>query len=116
MGLTHIDGRVRGSNGQEEPVRFLVDSGASQTVLPTVTWRALGLAPRSTETFELADGSTVQRGVAEAYLTLPQGAVTTQVVLGEPGDEPLLGALTLEQLGLVLDPLRRELRKMRLRM
>ena len=32
------------------------------------------------------------------------------VIFGEPGDAQLLGALTLEALGLVLDPLRRELK------
>lgn len=34
----------------------------------------------------------------------------TDVVFGEEGDSVLLGAFTLEALGLVLDPLRRELR------
>ncbi len=33
----------------------------------------------------------------------------TDVIFGEEGDVTLLGVLTLEALGLVLDPLRREL-------
>jgi hypothetical protein len=33
------------------------------------------------------------------------------VIFGEEGDSILLGALTLESLGLSLDPLRRELRE-----
>ena len=36
------------------------------------------------------------------------------VIVGEPGDDPLLGATTLEGFGLVLDPFRRELRPMAL--
>ncbi|MFI5351646.1 MAG: hypothetical protein ACHQZS_01700 [Candidatus Binatales bacterium] len=32
------------------------------------------------------------------------------MIFGEPGDSQLLGALTLEALGLSLDPLRRELK------
>jgi hypothetical protein len=32
------------------------------------------------------------------------------VIFGEEGDHQLLGALTLEALGLALDPLKRELR------
>jgi hypothetical protein len=32
------------------------------------------------------------------------------VIVGEPGDDPLLGATTLEGFGLVLDPFRWELR------
>jgi hypothetical protein len=34
------------------------------------------------------------------------------VIFGEPGDANLLGALTLESLGLSLDPLKRELREL----
>jgi hypothetical protein len=34
-------------------------------------------------------------------------------VLGEPGDEALLGVVTLENLGLVLNPFDRTLRPMR---
>jgi hypothetical protein len=36
------------------------------------------------------------------------------VVLGHPGDEPLLGVVTLEELGLVLNPFNRRLQPMRL--
>jgi hypothetical protein len=39
-----------------------------------------------------------------------QGAST--VIFGEPGDAALRGVVTLEELGLILDPLRRELRPM----
>ena len=36
------------------------------------------------------------------------------VIFGEKGDEPLLGATTLESLGLVLDPFKRRLLPMRM--
>ena len=36
------------------------------------------------------------------------------VIVGEPGDDAVLGATTLEGFGLVLDPFRRELRPMAL--
>jgi len=36
------------------------------------------------------------------------------VIFGEKGDATLLGALTLEALGLSLDPIRRELKPMTL--
>jgi hypothetical protein len=36
------------------------------------------------------------------------------VIVGEPGDDPLLGAMTLEGFGLVLEPFRGELRPMQL--
>ncbi len=36
------------------------------------------------------------------------------VILGEPGDEALLGTVTLENLGLVLNPFTRTLQPMRM--
>jgi len=41
-------------------------------------------------------------------------AATSPVVLGGPDDAPLLGAVTLETLGLMVNPLTRELLPMRL--
>ncbi|WP_211230053.1 hypothetical protein [Desulfovirgula thermocuniculi] len=49
----------------------------------------------------------------ESYLILPQGEAHTPVILGEPGDEALLGVVTLEILGLVLNPFNRTLQPMR---
>jgi len=62
----------------------------------------------------LADGTTIDRNVSECHITLPQGECHTPVVLGEPGDEPLLGTVTLEILGLVLNPFSRTLQPMRM--
>lgn len=61
-----------------------------------------------------ADGRTVTRKVSECYIVLPQGEAHTPVILGEPGDEALLGVVTLEILGFVLNPFTRELQPMRM--
>lgn len=109
MGLLYIDGAVSSAPGESRPVRFLVDSGAKYSLLPYEDWRALGLAPKRRLTFVLADGSQIERDVSECHLTLPQGEGHTPVILGAPGDEALLGAVTLEILGLVLNPFNRTL-------
>ncbi|TMJ02309.1 MAG: aspartyl protease [Bacillati bacterium ANGP1] len=114
MALTYVDGTVRGPNGQVRPIRFLVDSGATYTLLPLDVWTAVGLIPRRSVSFTLADGTTVERPVSECYLILPQGEAHTPVILGQPGDEALLGVVTLEILGLVLNPFTRELQPMRM--
>lgn len=114
VGITYIDGTVRGASGTDERVRFLIDSGATYSLLPEPVWQAIGLAPVRHMQFELADGTAITRRVSECHISLPQGAGHTPVVLGEPGDaEPLLGVVTLEILGLVFDPFRRKLYPMR---
>lgn len=114
MGITYIEGMVTGPTGKQATIRFLVDSGATYTLLPSGNWRAIELSPKRRMTFTLADGSTVEREISECHITLPQGEGHTPVILGEPGDEPLLGIVTLEILGLVLNPFTRTLQPMRM--
>lgn len=115
MGLVYIEGKVRGPTGKQQEVRFLVDSGATYSLLPEPIWRAIELEPRREYRFTLADGCVVTRKVSECFIILPQGEGHTPVILGEPGDdEALLGVVTLEILGLVLDPFQRTLEPMRM--
>ncbi len=114
MGITYVKGTVTGKRGKSAELDFLVDSGASYTLLPQTVWRKLGLKPKRILDFVLADGTKIERGISECHLALPQGDATTPVVLGEAGDEPLLGVVTLEILGLMLNPFNRTLQPMRL--
>jgi len=113
MGLTYVKGRVKGSRGKQAAVNFLVDSGATHTLLTEKVWKAIGLRPKRKLEFTLADGTPITRHVSECYISLPQGEGHTPVILGEAGDEPLLGVITLEELGLTLNPFNRTLQPMR---
>lgn len=114
MGTVYIEGTVTGPSKKQVTLRFLVDSGATYTLLPKPVWESLGLQPKRSVTFTLADGTPIVRQVSETHITLPQGECHTPVILGEEGDEPLLGVVTLEILGLVLNPFNRTLQPMRL--
>jgi len=114
MGVTYIEGTVTGPTGKQETVKFLVDSGAKYSLLPQKVWEAIELQPKRKLSFVLADGTTVERSVSEAHIALPQGEAHTPVVLGEKNDEALLGVVTLEILGLVLNPFDRTLHPMRM--
>ena len=114
MGITYVKGTVDGAKGKKIAVRFLVDSGALYTLLPNNIWKSIGLKPKREMTFTLADGATIERDISECHITLPQGEGHTSVILGEPGDEALLGVVTLEILGLVLNLFTRALQPMRM--
>ena len=114
MGLTYVQGTVTGPSKKRARVKFLVDSGAKYTLLPFRTWKAIGLRPKRRLTFTLADGTEIERDISESYIKLPQGDGHTPVILGEPGDEALLGGITLEELGLVLNPFQRSLKPARM--
>ena len=89
---------------------MLVDSGAIFAVVPTKTLRRLGIRPMRREQFRLADGTTISRQVAIAGFEYDGHIGGSTVIFGEPGDSCRMGALTLESLGLMLDPVRRALR------
>lgn len=114
MGMTYVQATVTGRSGKQDTLDFLVDSGAIYTLLPQKTWRKLGLKAKRKMGFVLADGTEIERNISECHIALPQGDATTPVILGEKGDEPLLGAVTLEILGLMLNPFRRTLEPMRM--
>jgi len=114
MGLTYVEGIVTGPTAVSRTINFLVDSGAKYSLVPSDDWRAIGLTPRRRLTFVLADGTQIERDVSECYIRLPQGEGHTPVILGEAGDEALLGVVTLEILGLVLHPFNRTLQPARL--
>jgi len=113
MGLVYVEGVVK--HGEKSVrVRFLVDSGATYTVLTKRVWEELKLKSLGEMEFILADGTVIKRGISEAVLELPSyGERHTPVVLGESEDENLLGTVTLEIFGLILDPFKRELRPIR---
>ena len=112
MGVTYVEGQVKGPSGKQENVKFLVDSGATYSLLPKVAWEAIELKPNRKLSFTLADGTSVERSVSEAFVVFPQGEAHTPVILGEEGDEALLGVVTLEILGLVFNPFNRTLHPM----
>ncbi|HXQ24171.1 MAG TPA: aspartyl protease family protein [Candidatus Acidoferrales bacterium] len=114
MGLIRVAVDVSRNGGPRETVEFLVDSGAVYSVLPRRVWRALKLKAERVVKFSLADGTTIRRGVSECRFSYQGVTASSPVVLGERHDEALLGTVTLETLGLVLNPFERTLKPMRM--
>ena len=112
--MTYLVLTVEGSGRKKEDVRFLIDSGASYSVLPEAVWKRLKLKPKRTMAFTLADGAEITRDISECRISSKHGDGHTPVVLGQRGDKALLGAVTLEILGLVLNPFTRELQPMQM--
>jgi predicted aspartyl protease len=116
VGLTTVSLTVKKSHGARKAlkVKFLVDSGAVYSVVEGSILRSLGCRPYRSLEFHLADGSTMSRRVGDAYFEYRGEGGPAPVIFGEPGDQNLLGVTTLEALGLVLDPFKRQLRPMTL--
>jgi clan AA aspartic protease len=88
---------------------FLVDSGAVYSVVPRKVLKALGIKPTSSQEFILANGEVIKRPVGNAYFEYRGNIRAAPVIFGDEGVF-LLGATTIEALGMILDPIRRELK------
>src|SRR6266550_1163836 len=111
MGLTHV--RVTIANPakprRSTQLQLMVDSGALYSVVPATTLRRLGIEPHGTRTFILANGTEIKRRMGAATFRVGKNVGTSTVIFGQRDDAALLGIVALEDLGLMLDPLKRVL-------
>ena len=87
----------------------LVDTGATFSKLPIKVLRRLGVRADFQTTVELGDGRNIRQKVGYLRLGLARKRAPVPVMFGGSNEEPLIGATTLEILGLSPDPVRRRL-------
>ena len=116
MGLTKVNMIVKPAREHKKQIKidFLMDSGAIYSLVSSSELDKIGIKPYKTVSFVLADGTKIERKVGDAYFEYMGEGGAAPVIFGEEGDEPLLGAITLESMGLILNPFRRELIPMRM--
>jgi len=106
LSVTNIGRRARGA----EVPNVLVDTGSEHTWIPASTLEGIGVKREKKDlAFIMANGQTVTRNVGFAIIRLAESFTVDEVVFGEPGDQALLGARTLEGMNLTVDPARRRL-------
>ncbi|MCX6639361.1 MAG: aspartyl protease [bacterium] len=116
MGLTYVVVEI--ANPEKSKVRhklrMLVDSGAVYSVVPADVVKILGIIAEGEDSFILANGDEINRKLGSAKFFYKDHFGPSKVILGEPGDTAIIGIVTLESLGFALDPIRRELRPMKM--
>lgn len=113
MGITRITAKV-GNGKAATDVDFIVDSGVTYSLLPKSVWHKLKLKSSRTMKFALADGTIIKRNISETKFEYKGISSTSPVILGEDKDDALFGAVTLETMGLMLNPFSRELLPMKM--
>jgi predicted aspartyl protease len=114
MGLSTLDVEV-GTPARPEvtrSIKFLIDSGAVFSVVPRKILDELSIRPVGRQKFRLANGDHISREKGIAMFRYGDRVGGADVIFGEENDSNLIGATTLEALGLALDPLQRELREL----
>jgi clan AA aspartic protease len=100
--LSHPEHRER-----QITLDLLVDTGATWSLIPPEATRVLGVEPVETRPVRTADGRRLDLPLAEVRFTIDGRSLTTPCLIGAPGALPLLGAVTLEALGLAPDPVQK---------
>lgn len=110
MGTFTVFVEVRNPDGRQfVGVEALVDTGASDTVLPQAVLRQLEITPIDRSSYRVADGRIVEYDVGEARIRIDGSERTALVVFGPEGTTALLGATTLELFHLAVDPVEQRL-------
>ena len=108
MGSFYVDCDVANLRNTKRVVtvpKMLVDTGAEYTWVPEPVLRELGIRPVKKDlVFQMANGETITRSIGFAFLRAGDFFTVDEVVFGQPGDLPLLGARTLEGFGARVDP------------
>ena len=110
MGTFTVTVKVHNPNdaSRSDDIDLMVDTGSSYTHLPTNLLQRLGISTPRERKIELANGSIVIHRVGEAVITYKDESWVCPVAGIEQG-RPVLGAITLEILGLSVDPVKGQL-------
>lgn len=118
MGFVNLTVRIANmvDHSRAEDVEMLADSGALYSVVPSELLDRIGVRSTHVEEFELADGRVIERRMGGAHVTVRGRQALANVIFGEPGDSTLLGVVTLEELGFVIDPSKGDLKPIQFRL
>src|SRR5947199_10765430 len=105
MGILYVQGKLSHPRKRslQHKLRFLVDTGAFFSVAPREVLSTLKVSPVGEETVQFADGRRARWKVGEVRLEEDGRSVTTLLLFGKKETQPLLGAYSLEGLGLTVD-------------
>src|SRR5262245_18499870 len=104
MGLTYVDVSLQvpgGRNGTYHG-RFLVDTGATDSMAPASELTRIGIQPVGRTTYELADGTLHEYAFGLAQIEFLGEITAGRVIFGPESIEPILGVTALESVGITI--------------
>ncbi|MDE0035497.1 MAG: clan AA aspartic protease [Deltaproteobacteria bacterium] len=114
MGTTYVDVTIRNPADRRRnwTGKFLVDTGAFDSLVPRRHLEEIGLQPRGRRDYVLADGKSTALDITVAEIEFEGEIVGGTVVYGEEDAQPLLGVTALESGGFEVDPRSEELKRL----
>ncbi len=97
------------SSSSTEEIDAMVDSGASYSWILRTRLERLNVHPVRRMQFRTIEGKTIERDLVPVFVAAGGFTGGDNVVMAEPGDMEVIGAHTLESLGLTVDPVGKKL-------
>ena len=114
MGAIYIDVTIRNPADPQRSWtgKFLVDTGAFDSLVPRSHLEAIGLKPRGRREYVLADGKPVSLDITTAEIEFEGEVVGGTIVYGDEGAESVLGTTALDSGGFEVDLRSGELKRL----
>ncbi len=114
MGATYVTVTIRNPAAPHKSWQhlFLVDTGATDSLVPRDQLEAIGLTAKSERTYELADGTELKMDITTGDIEFMGEIVGGTIIMGDPGTEPILGVTALESVGIDVDPRNQTLKRL----
>ncbi len=114
MGPTRVTTEITALSDGEKSYEavFLVDTGATDSLVPAPELEKIGLRREGKMTYELANGEVREYAYGLARIQFMGEITAGRVIFGEPDCEPLLGVTALESVGIMVDPASKTLRRL----
>ena len=116
MGFTRVKVKIYNPADKSKfaEVELLAEAGALLSMVPRKVLEEIGIEPTRKRRFRLADGREIEREVGGAVFEVEGYEGEAPVIFGEEGDAAVLGVVSLEAMGLEVDPVTGKLRPMEL--
>ncbi len=114
MGVTHVTTQVFDLMKTNEPfeAEFLVDTGSIDCMAPAKQLEKVGIKKEMKSVYELANGDVVEYELGFARIVFMGQETVSQIIFGPEKVEPILGVVVLENLGFVVDPVSKQLKRL----
>src|SRR5262245_60194945 len=114
VGLIHVSVslKVPGASAPGYEGRFLVDTGATDSMAAASDLSRAGIQPVGRKRYEMADGSVHEYRFGLAQIEVMGEVTAGRVIFGPEGVEPILGVTVLGSIGLIVDPSSQSLRRL----
>jgi clan AA aspartic protease len=114
MGLTHVTVTLKSIAGPNSTYEadFLVDTGATGSLVPAPELKKIGVEPVGRTAYELADGKVEEYPYGLVQIVFMGEITAGRVIFGPEMAEPILGVTALESVGITIDPTTRTLKRL----